>query len=197
MNAARSSLRRAAGYPVAPAQRTDEALTVILRRETSADRAAVFAVHTAAFARDDGMEAPEARLVDWLREDGDIIPALSLVATLDDAVVGHVLCSRASVDGRPSLGLGPLGVLPAHQRRGVGQALMHAVLAAADALDEPAVVLLGDPSYYRRFGFVLAEPLGILPPDPAWAPHFQVRRLSAWHEALRGTFRYAPAFDRL
>jgi putative acetyltransferase len=170
---------------------------VILRRESPGDRAAVFAVHTAAFARDDGMEAQEARLVDWLREDGDIMPALSLVATLDDAVVGHVVCSRASVDGRPSLGLGPLGVLPAHQRRGVGQALMHAVLAAADALDEPAVVLLGDPSYYRRFGFVLAEPLGILPPDPAWAPHFQVRRLSAWNEALRGTFRYAPAFDRL
>jgi putative acetyltransferase len=74
---------------------------------------------------------------------------------------------------------------------------MHGVLAAADALGEPAVVLLGDPDYYRRFGFVLAEPLGVLPPNPHWAPHFQVRPLRGWDESLRGTFHYAPAFDRL
>lgn len=56
---------------------------------------------------------------------------------------------------------------------------MHGVLAAADALDEQAVVLLGEPSYYRRFGFALAAPLGLLPPDPAWTQHFQVRPLNA------------------
>jgi putative acetyltransferase len=73
---------------------------------------------------------------------------------------------------------------------------VHAVLAAADALDAPEVVLLGDPAYYGRFGFVLAVPLGVLPPDPAWAPHWQIRTLTAWDGAA-GPFRYAPAFDRL
>ncbi len=107
------------------------------------------------------------------------------------------MCSRASVDDKPCLGLGPIGVLPAHQHRGVGLALMHGVLAAADALNEPAVVLLGDPGYYCRFGFVLAQPLGLLPPDPGWTEYFQVRPLTAWDGSLRGTFRYAPAFDRL
>jgi len=170
---------------------------VILRREVPEDQPAIFALHMAAFAHGEGKDVPEAGLVDGLRNDGDAIAALSLVATLDLEVVGHVLCSRASVDGRPLLGLGPLGVLPEYQRRGVGQALMHGVLAAADALNEPAVVLLGDPAYYRRFGFLLAEPLGLLPPDPHWVPHFQVRRLSAWDASLRGTFRYAPAFERL
>lgn len=140
---------------------------------------------------------PEAKLVDALRDDGDVIPALSLVALINEEVVGHVVCSRASIDGCPSVGLGPLGVLPAYQRRGVGQALMHGVLAAADALEEPAVLLLGDPGYYRRFGFVLAQPLGLLPTEPSWAEHFQVRPLSAWDGSLRGTFHYAPAFDRL
>ena len=140
---------------------------------------------------------PEARLVDALRDDGDAIPALTLVALSHEQVVGHVVCSRATVDGRPSVGLGPLGVLPAHQRRGIGQALMHGVLAAANALDEPAVVLLGDPLYYGRFGFVLAGTLGILPGDPGWAPHFQVRPLSAWDGSLHGTFHYASAFDDL
>lgn len=170
---------------------------MILRREVPDDHAAIFAVHTAAFAVPDGGDVPEAKLVDSLRDDGAVIPALSLVALIDDEVVGHVVCSRASIDGRPSVGLGPLGVLLAHQRRGVGQALMHGVLAAADALEEQAVVLLGEPDYYRRFGFLLAAPLGILPTDPSWTEHFQVRPLSAWDGSLRGTFHYASAFDGL
>lgn len=74
---------------------------------------------------------------------------------------------------------------------------MHAVLAAADALDEPAVALLGDPAYYSRFGFVAGATLGVLPPVLEWGRHFQVRSLNAWDDTLRGTFRYAQAFDRL
>lgn len=165
---------------------------MILRRELPDDRAAIFTVHHKAF---DNLAEP--RLVDELRDDGDIVAALSIVATVDDEVVGHVVCSSATLDGRPTLGLGPLGVLPAHQRRGVGQALMHGVLAAADALGEPAVVLLGDPAYYGRFGFVLADTVGITPPEPRWVPHFQVRKLTGWDDTLRGPFRYAAAFERL
>jgi putative acetyltransferase len=170
---------------------------VIIRRETARDRDAIRAVHAAAFRPPGGGVAAEARLVDELRDDGDVVRGLSLVATQGIEVVGHVVCSRGHIDDRPALGLGPLGVLPAHQRRGIGHALMHGVLAAADALDEPCVVLLGDVAYYSRFGFVLAEPLGVLPQNPVWAEHFQLRRLTAWTETVRGTFGYAPAFDRL
>lgn len=170
---------------------------MIVRREQPDDQAAVFAVHAAAFSRDPGVPPPEARLVDDLRSDGAAVPELSLVALDQDEVVGHVMCSRGAVAGRPLLGLGPLGVLPDRQRRGVGQALMHGVLAAADALGEPAVVLLGDPRYYGRFGFVPSAPLGLLPPHAGWAQHFQVRRLTAWDGSVRGTYRYAAAFDRL
>ena len=172
-------------------------VVVIVRRELTEDHAAIFAVHAAAFARPGAGEVPEAKLVDTLRGDGDVIPALALVALINDEVVGHVLCSRAAIDSLPCVGLGPLGVLPAYQRRGVGQALMHGVLAAADALGEPAVVLLGDPGYYVRFGFQLARPLGILPIDPTWAEHLQVRPLHAWDGSLRGTFHFARAFDGL
>jgi putative acetyltransferase len=56
---------------------------VILRREVPIDRAAIFAVHTAAFARPEGGDVPEARLVDALRDHGDVVPALSLVALID------------------------------------------------------------------------------------------------------------------
>ena len=170
---------------------------VIVRREVTRDRASVRAVHAAAFQPPGGGVAAEAGLVDGLRDDGDVVQGLSLVAEVDTEVVGHVACSRGRIDGQPALGLGPLGVLPEHQRRGIGHALMHGVLAAADALDEPCVVLLGDVAYYSRFGFELAQPLGVLPQNPSWAEHFQVRRLTAWKDHLRGTFRYAPAFDRL
>jgi putative acetyltransferase len=168
-----------------------------VRREIPADQAAVAAVHTAAFSRGGDGQPAEVSLVDALRDNGDVVPGLSLVAVAGDGVVGHVVCSRGQLDDRPSLGLGPLGVLPAHQRSGVGLALMHAVLAAADALQEKEVFVLGDPAYYSRFGFVLAAPLGLLPQDPAWSEHFQVRPLAGWDPSARGTFRYAPAFDRL
>ena len=170
---------------------------VIIRRELPHDRAAVRAVHAAAFMSPGDGVAPEAHLVDGLRNDGDAVGPLSLVAELGTEVVGHVMCSRGHIEGQPALGLGPLGVVPAHQHQGIGHALMYGVLAAADALDETCVVLLGDVGYYSRFGFELAEPLGVRPPNPGWTEHFQIRRLTAWSDTLRGTFHYAPAFDRL
>jgi putative acetyltransferase len=72
---------------------------------------------------------------------------------------------------------------------------VHAVLAVAEAADESLVALLGDPAYYRRFGFRPAEELGIAAPDPAWGVHFQARWLG--DPRTGGTFRYAAPFDRL
>lgn len=174
---------------------------MLVRRETPEDAAAIRAVHTAAFA-DPG--APdrvpvEAGLVDALRASDAWLPALSLVcAGADGEILGHVVCTRASIAGEPvALGLGPLGVLPARQRAGVGSALMHAVLGAADALDEPVVVLVGHLEYYPRFGFRPGSELGITPPVAQWGAHFQARPLSAYRPALRGRFAYAAPFDDL
>lgn len=164
---------------------------MLIRRELPEDVTAVDAVHRAAFT-----SAVEADLVTALRADEGWLPALSLVAVERDAVVGHVVCTRATVGDTPALGLGPLGVLPGRQRRGVGSALTHAVLAAAEALDEPVVALLGHLDYYPRFGFRPAAELGILAPDPAWGAHFQARPLSAG-PTPRGPFAYAAPFRDL
>ena len=107
------------------------------------------------------------------------------------------LCSRARVDSAPVLALGPLSVHPDHQRRGVGQALMHAVLGAADALDEPLVLLLGDPRYYSRFGFRPADEYGITPSVPEWRPYFQARTLTSFTPMLHGQFTEAEPFNRV
>lgn len=177
---------------------------MLIRRERAGDEAQIRHVHGLAFRRPEAQadEPPEAGLVSELRASTAWLPRLSLVAVerggIDDAggIVGHVVCSRGVVLPEfPVLGLGPLGVGLDHQRRGVGLALMHAVLAAADALDEPLVALLGSPAYYARFGFVPSDRYGIVPPDAAWGEYFQVKPLAAYDPAIAGHFRYAPAFN--
>ncbi len=172
---------------------------MIIRRETPSDAPAIHAVHTSAFAdtAPDGATPVEAGLVDTLRAGDAWLPALSLVGMNGDELVGHVVCTRAHVDGRPVLALGPIGVRADRQRDGVGGALMHAVLGAADALDEPVVVLLGHTTYYPRFGFVPAADLGITPPVAEWEPHFMARPLTAYGPTLRGAFVYPEPFMTL
>jgi len=166
---------------------------MLIRREREADVAAVRAVVVAAFGNDSGPEPIEAPLLDRLRADTGWLPALSLVAVeADGSVVGHVVCTRGAVAGTPALGLGPLAVRPDHQRQGVGSALVHAVLGAAEALEESVVCLLGDPAYYERFGFRPASELGIGAPEEAWGRYFQARALGT---APRGRFSYARPFD--
>ena len=166
---------------------------MIVRRELPADHDAVRALHLAAFAPSE----VEANLTDELREDAGFLPHLSLVAVEGERIVGHVIATRGWLEpfGTPVLGLGPLGVLPDRQRGGVGTALVHALLAVAEAADERLVALLGSPDYYRRFGFEPAAELGITAPDPAWGVHFQARLLNG--PPLQGAFRYAEPFNRL
>lgn len=171
---------------------------LIIRRETPDDTAATDALHDAAFGVPDGRsESVERELLRGLRADGSVIDELTFVAELDGEVVGHVVCSRGSLAGEPSVGLGPIGVRPDHQRQGIGAALMMAVVASAEQQAEPAVVLLGDPEYYGFFGFVPASGLGIASPGEWEDRYFQAKPLRAWHPQMAGDFRYAPAFDRL
>ncbi|MGZ4441106.1 MAG: GNAT family N-acetyltransferase, partial [Gaiellaceae bacterium] len=146
----------------------------MIRPERPGDEDAIRAVETAAFGRE-----LEAKIVDDLRGSPAFIPDLSLVAEKDGKVVGHVLISRGSVDpsGAPILLLGPIGVDPERQGQGIGRALVEAALEGARRLGAPCVALIGDPALYERFGFVHAEPLGVLPPAGWPSRPFQVARL--------------------
>ncbi|TKA03096.1 GNAT family N-acetyltransferase [Actinacidiphila oryziradicis] len=171
---------------------------MLIRRETPADIPAVRAVTGAAFAKPETPVPVEVTLLDALRTCDGWLPALSLVATgAQDGVIGHVVCTRGHVGAAPVLALGPLSVHPGHQGRGVGLALVHSVLGAADALGEPLVALLGSPAYYRRYGFRPSTEYGVIAPDPGWGGYFQVRPLAAYQPALRGAFAYAEPFDRV
>jgi putative acetyltransferase len=162
-------------------------VTPRIEPETPARRDAIRALVTAAFPTDD-----EARLVDRLRADGAL--ALSLVATENDAVIGHVAFSPMTAPFR-ALGLGPAAVAAAARRRGVAAALIAEGLARAAADGWEGVFVVGDPAYYRRFGFAAEAAAGFTTP---WAgPHFMLRPLVAAPLPRRGPVAYAPAFAAL
>ncbi|TNE87985.1 MAG: GNAT family N-acetyltransferase [Deltaproteobacteria bacterium] len=133
---------------------------VVCRPSRTADAARIHAIHAAAFPTD-----AEARLVDALVADG--ADELSRVLTVDGEVVAHALFTALThepTEGAPVegiLGLAPIAVDPAHQRRGHGSRLIRDCLAALARRDVPAVALLGDPAYYPRFGFTPAADRGI------------------------------------
>ena len=169
---------------------------LVLRRERPGDREPTRLLHDLAFGVPDGAEhSLETRILDRLRADGDVLDALTLVADLHGAVVGHLVCSRATMGEGRSIALGPIAVHPDHQGQGIGSALVAAVLVTADLGGEPSVVLLGDPGWYAHFGFQTAASHGIGSPGPWDERFFQVRLLQAWQPELAGAFRYAPAFD--
>jgi len=143
------------------------------RTETPADRAAVEAVHRAAFPTDD-----EATLVAALRESDAFVPELSIVAEADGAVVGHVLFTEVGVDGTDAaLTLAPVAVHPDRQGEGIGSRLVRRGLDACRDAGYELVVLHGDPTFYGRFGFEPATPYGLTHPFDLPDEDFQVRWL--------------------
>ncbi len=175
---------------------------MIVRAQQDHDYEAIRHVYEEAFRRprfrapqDAGSVAPEVGLFEALWEAGDVIPDCSFTALSNDGVIGHVTASRANVAADPVVAVGPIGVLPDFQGIGVGSALMDALVAGADGVGVPLVVLLGAPAYYSRFGFRPAQEFGVIPPDREWGDAFQVRPLTAHTGAVAGHFQYAPAFS--
>lgn len=130
---------------------------MLIRAEEPRDWAAVHAVNVSAF------ETPaEANLVDVLREQAQ--PLVSLIAEDNGAIVGHILFSPVSLSAYPALrimGLAPMAVAPAHQRKGIGSALVRTGLEQCRQLGFGAVVVLGHAAYYPRFGFSPSARFGI------------------------------------
>lgn len=158
----------------------------MIRPETPDDVDGIDAVVEAAFARRD-----EAELVRALRADAAWLPDLSLVAVDDGRIVGHIAFTRANVDGAGVLALAPLAVAPDHQRRGIGSALVRVALTRVATGDTPTVAVLGDPGYYRRFGFRPARELGITGP---FGDIDEFQALFTAETSPRGLMSYAAPF---
>lgn len=161
---------------------------MIIRIEQPQDAAEIRALTTAAFATAPHASGTEAQIVDDLRAAGDL--HLSLVAECDGRIVGHAAWSPVQIAGVTGwFGLGPVSVSPDHQRRGIGGALIRDGLARLVATGAAGCVVLGEPAYYRRFGFV---PGNLRYPGP---PPDYFLRLGFGTDTPMGIVRYAPAFE--
>lgn len=138
----------------------------VIRDEAQGDEAAIDLVTQAAFRDHPFSRQTEHRIVRGLREAGAL--RLSLVATIDGDVVGHIAFSGVTIGGVDLgwWGLGPVSAGPTHQRTGVGSALVRSGLRRLGERGVPGCVVLGDPAYYRRFGFAPHRSLTLPGPPP-------------------------------
>ncbi len=166
-------------------------MSIEIRKETDADKAAVFEINATAFA-----SQSEAKLVDMLRDSAE--PVVSLVAVDGDDIVGHIMFSPVTLDSYDELklmGLAPMAVSPLRQRSGIGSALVNAGLERCRELGIGAVAVLGHAEYYPRFGFRPAFEWGIGSEYDVPDDVFMLIELSSGYlQGYNGTISYNAAF---
>ena len=167
---------------------------ITIRREEPEDQTSVRHVNERAFGRED-----EANLVDALRAGNKAL--LSLVATRNDRVIGHILFSAVTIEpGKENFraaGLAPMAVLPEFQRQGVGSLLIKIGLDECKRAGIEGLVVLGHPNYYPRFGFIPASRYGIKCEFNVADEAFMAMELrEGAFQNRQGTAKYQPEFDQ-
>ncbi|MDO6712764.1 N-acetyltransferase [Aliiglaciecola sp. 2_MG-2023] len=165
-------------------------MSIRIRKEQSSDVQSIHDVTVAAFLDVAHTDHTEQFIVNALRESG--VLSISLVAEDGGNIVGHVALSPVTItDGANSwYGLGPISVLPNNQCKGIGSKLMNAAIQVLKNIKAKGCVVLGDPSYYHRFGFKPTEGL-VLPDVPP--EYFQALLLQG--DASQGVVTYHESFS--
>lgn len=161
-----------------------------IRKERDEDHSAIYHLIQSAFADKEFSSGTEGPIVNGLRRDGDL--TLSLVAIRSNALVGQITFSPVSIAGQSDdiYALGPVAADPDLRYQGIGTALINEGLARLRAINARACVLVGDPNYYQRFGFV-----GDCGLRSGGLPTAVVQAL-VWGDALpEGEISFAPAFS--
>jgi len=169
---------------------------MFIRPEASADYHQVYQIHQYGFET-----KAEAKLVDALRTKAH--PIVSLVAEddVEDTLFGHILFSPVQLTGCPTpllMGLAPLAVRADQRQRGIGSALVNEGILHCLDLGAKAIVVLGRPQYYRRFGFNFASDYQINSEFNVAAEAFMVKELEAgFLQGKSGTIKYHDEFNQL
>jgi predicted N-acetyltransferase YhbS len=161
-----------------------------IREERAGDEAAIHRVTEAAFTDHPYSEGAEPEIIERLRADGELLLSLVAEGATKD-IVGHAAFSPACLSNGDDrwVALGPISVEPALQRNGIGSLLIERAVTQLRGSGAKGIVLLGDPAFYGRFGFVLGTPLFLEAP---LAAYFQVLAFTSDIPAASVTF--APAF---
>jgi putative acetyltransferase len=169
---------------------------VKVRQENQTDAEAIAFVNQSAFGGD-----AEARLVTVVRQSKSFIPELSLVAEVGERLAGHLLLFHAYLDRQGKqqevLALAPMSVVPSQSHRGIGSTLLQAAMTKAASLGHKAIVVIGHPDYYRRFGFENAAKWGIRSSLPVPEDSITAKELVAGALEGGGLLSYPPEFSRM
>ena len=175
---------------------------IFIRSETEADVSGITEVTVAAFATLEISNHTEQFIIEALRTARAL--TISLVAEVDGRVIGHIAFSPVTIsDDTPNwYGLGPVSVLPEHQRQGIGQALIEEGLSRLKDLDAQGCCLVGHPDYYKKFGFKNLAGLVLegVPPEVFFALSFDGRTPQGtvvFHEGFKADGRQEGEGDAL
>lgn len=172
-------------------------MNINIRQENESDYDKVFSLVQAAFATTEHSDGDEQNLVTRLRKSEAFVPELSLVAEVNDEIVGHILFTKIRIGESDilALGLAPLAVLPELQKHGIGGKLIEAGHKIAKELGYVYSIVLGHEEYYPRFGYKPASVYGIKPPFPVNDENFMAIKLVEDEKAtISGTVSYAKEF---
>jgi predicted N-acetyltransferase YhbS len=143
-------------------------MKINIRQENKKDHQAVFNLIEKAFKREVYSDHQEQFLVKRLRKSTAFIPELSLVAEIDNQIVGHILLTKIKIKNNQhtfrSLALAPISILPEYQNQGFGGKLIEFAHKKAKSLGYGSVILLGHKGYYPKFGYQQADMFGITLP---------------------------------
>lgn len=168
---------------------------LIIRPERENDYSKIRGVNDLAFGQEN-----EGRLIEKLRQTEKFIPKLSLVAELNNEIVGHILfypvIIRSATSKFQSISLGPMAVIPAYQRQGIGIRLVKEGLETAKKLGHKSVIVVGHPEYYPRFGFKSASQWKIkVPFDVPDEVFLALELVNGELKAKSGTVEYPEEFN--
>ena len=165
-----------------------------IRQETQADYDVVYSLIVNAFKRAKHRDGTEQDLVVRLRQSPAFISNLSLVAEDEGQIVGYVLLTKIKIGDSTELALAPLAVSPEKQGQGIGGRLIQTAHRIAKQLGYHYSVLLGEPEYYQRFGYVPAHQFGIVAPFDVPDGYYMAYALQDNPKAVQGVVQYDGVF---
>ena len=170
-------------------------MNIQIRKEVQSDYSDVFILNEIAFEQDS-----ESKLIDLLRESSAFIPELSLVAIIDNDIVGHILFTEITITADngneyPSLALAPMAVKPSYQKQGIGGRLISFGLRKAKELGHNSVIVLGHEYYYPKFGFLPANNWNIKAPfDVPLNAFMAIELVEKGLTGITGIVKYSKEF---
>lgn len=171
-------------------------MNITIRKEEENDHIQIYDVNKSAFQQEN-----EGKSIEKIRKSENFIPELSIVAELNNRIVGHILFSKIKIVGDSnyqSLFLAPMAVIPEFQKRGIGSELIKRGMDKAKELGFNSIIVLGHKEYYPKFGFQRASRWGIkcpfeVPDDVFMAIELTEKAL----EGKAGTVEYPDEFNEV